>query len=135
MTSKNGVGIWALGENLMGDESKDWQVWLDEYNTYSNDIGDITIDLDDFISAHSNNTITVGNGWSDDYNDWLLSTFNEPKHDNISLTGGGEEMLRVAPDGFYVRGVRVEADAKEAEQVYKAFKEWLTWANLSKHNE
>jgi hypothetical protein len=26
-------------------------------------------------------------------------------------------MLRVAQDGFYVRGVKVEADAKEAEAV------------------
>ena len=132
MISKNGAAITALGDT-MGDE-KDWQVWLEEYNSYSNDVGDITINLDDYILAHTNTT-TVGNDWSDNYNDWILSTFDEPKHDNITLTGGGEEMLRVDKDGFYVRGVRVEADAKEAEQVYKAFKEWLTWANLSRNNE
>lgn len=43
---------------------------------------------------------------------------------------GGDEMIRVARDGFYVRGVRVPADDKEAETVYNAFKQWLVWANL-----
>jgi hypothetical protein len=47
-------------------------------------------------------------------------------------TGGAdsEEMIRVDKDGFYVRGVRVPADAQEAETVYNAFKQWLAWANL-----
>jgi hypothetical protein len=49
----------------------------------------------------------------------------------IKLNGGGEEMLRVAQDGFYVRGIKVEADAKEAEAVYKAFKQWMTYAILN----
>lgn len=42
----------------------------------------------------------------------------------------GDEMLRVTPNGFYVRGKRVEQDDKEAEAVYNAFKQWLAWANL-----
>jgi len=50
---------------------------------------------------------------------------------NISLTAAGDEMLRVAQDGFYVRGIKVEADAKEAEAVYKAFKQWMTYAILN----
>jgi hypothetical protein len=50
---------------------------------------------------------------------------------DIKLNGGGEEMLRVAQDGFYVRGIKVEADAKEAEAVYKAFKQWMTYAILN----
>lgn len=43
---------------------------------------------------------------------------------------GGDEMIRVAKDGFYVRGKKVEQDDKEAEIVYNAFKQWLAWANL-----
>jgi len=37
----------------------------------------------------------------------------------------------VAKDGFYVRGVKVEADAKEAKAVYEAFKSWMTYAILN----
>lgn len=101
----------------MGEEHQDWEAWLDEY---TQTMGNITINVDD-------------NDWVD-YKDWIINS-QEPAHDNISLTGGGEEMLRVEKDGFYVRGVRVEADAKEAETVYKAFKEWLTWASLSRNTE
>lgn len=50
---------------------------------------------------------------------------------NIVLHSAGTEMLRVADDGFYVRGVRVEQDETEAKQVYDAFKSWLTWATLN----
>jgi hypothetical protein len=106
----------------MGDESKNWEIWLDESNT---EMGNITIDIDDYISTNYDSIVT--------YDDWIYTP--PEQHDNITLTGGGEEMLRVAEDGFYVRGVRVEADAKEAEQVYKAFKQWLTWASLAKNNE
>ena len=49
---------------------------------------------------------------------------------NITLTTGMTEMLRVAKDGFYVRGVKVPADDKEAETVYNAFKQFLVWAEL-----
>ena len=51
--------------------------------------------------------------------------------DNITLRSGPSEMLRVTPEGFYVRGVRVEADADEARKVYSAFKQWLTWSMLN----
>ena len=108
----------------MGDEKKDYEIWLDEYNKT---MGDVTIDLSDYGVADDTYTISLSDG------DWIFP--QEPKHDNITLTGGGEEMLRVEKDGFYVRGVRVEADAKEAEQVYKAFKQWLAWAHLSRRDE
>lgn len=49
---------------------------------------------------------------------------------NVSMHAGGVEMLRVAKDGFYVRGVRVPADEKEASTVYEAFKAFLMWAEL-----
>ena len=111
----------------MGDENKDYTIWLDEY---AKEMGNITIDLNDYASSIA----ISGNDNYINYDDWL-NIHDTNTHDNISLTGGGEEMLRVDKDGFYVRGVKVEADAKEAEHVYKAFKEWLTWANLSRSDE
>jgi hypothetical protein len=56
--------------------------------------------------------------------------FHEPKPNNITLFTGGSEMLKVADDGFYVRGVKVPVDDKEAETVYNAFKEFLVWSRL-----
>jgi len=48
----------------------------------------------------------------------------------IVCQAGGVEMLRVGPNGFWVRGVRVAQDDKEAETVYNAFNAWMTWASL-----
>jgi hypothetical protein len=48
------------------------------------------------------------------------------------MISGGKEMLRVAEDGFYVRGTKVPVDDKEAETVYNAFKEFLVWSRLSR---
>ena len=56
--------------------------------------------------------------------------FHEPKPNNITCNVGSTEMLRVSEDGFYVRGVRVEADDREAATVYNAFKEFLVWSRL-----
>lgn len=49
---------------------------------------------------------------------------------NIVMNSGGVEMLRVAQDGFYVRGLKVPVDDKEAKIVYNAFKEFLVWSRL-----
>ncbi len=57
---------------------------------------------------------------------------SEVAQNNISCWAGGSEMLRVAQDGFYVRGVKVPADDKEAETVYNAFKQFLVWAELNR---
>jgi len=55
-------------------------------------------------------------------------------NDNIVFnTDTATEMLRVAKDGFYVRGVKIEQDEKEAEKVYNAFHQWLTWATLNRN--
>lgn len=55
-------------------------------------------------------------------------------NDNIVFnTGSATEMLRVAKDGFYVRGVKIKQDEKEAEKVYNAFHQWLTWATLNRN--
>jgi hypothetical protein len=42
------------------------------------------------------------------------------------------EMLKVSQDGFWVRGVKVEQDDKEAEKVYNAFRAWMVWAELNR---
>jgi hypothetical protein len=56
----------------------------------------------------------------------------DPTPNNITCLAGGEEMIRVGPEGFWVRGVKVPQDDHEAEAVYKAFKEFLTWSQLTR---
>ncbi len=56
----------------------------------------------------------------------------EPKPNNVTMFAGGTEMLKVAEDGFYVRGTKVPVDDKEAETVYNAFKDFLVWSELSR---
>ena len=58
--------------------------------------------------------------------------FHNATPNNIVMYAGGTEMLKVSDDGFYVRGVKVPADDKEAEIVYNAFKQFLTWAELNR---
>jgi len=41
-------------------------------------------------------------------------------------------MLKVTEDGFYVRGVKIEADEKEAKEVFRAFKQFLVYHALTK---
>ena len=55
-----------------------------------------------------------------------------PPENSIQLYCGETEMLRVAKDGFYVRGIRLEQDDKEIKEVYNCFKEWLTWSTLNR---
>ena len=52
--------------------------------------------------------------------------------DSIIMNNNSTEMLRIAKDGFYVRGIKVEQDVNEAEKVYNAFHQWLTWATLNR---
>jgi hypothetical protein len=56
----------------------------------------------------------------------------EASRNSLTMIAGGCEMLRVANDGFYVRGEKVPADDKEAEIVYNAFKQFLTWAEMNR---
>ena len=73
-------------------------------------------------------------------NNWVRELPDEPNFifdvdanpNNITMISGGTEMLRVAEDGFYVRGVKVTVDDKEAATVYNAFKEFLVWNRLSR---
>jgi len=50
----------------------------------------------------------------------------------ITCMAGGEEMLKCSPEGFWVRGVKVEQDEREAQAVYEGFKAWMTWAQLNR---
>ena len=59
-----------------------------------------------------------------------VMSIGAPPENNIVLYAG-EEMLKVAPDGFYIRGIKVKQDDKEAEEVYNAFKQWLSWSVLN----
>ena len=57
---------------------------------------------------------------------------NTSYKNSIILNNKGVEMLRVAEDGFYVRGEKVPVDDREAATVYNAFKEFLVWNRLSR---
>ena len=50
---------------------------------------------------------------------------------NMSIrTSTAQEMIRITPEGFYVRGVKVPADEHEARAVYEAFKRWMVESEL-----
>jgi hypothetical protein len=51
---------------------------------------------------------------------------------NITFYTGQSEMLKVASDGFYVRGKKLDIDDNEAEHVYRAMRQFLIWAALTK---
>lgn len=53
--------------------------------------------------------------------------------DYVIFSTATSEMLRVERDGFYVRGVKIKQDETEAEKVYNAFHQWLTWATLNRN--
>ena len=109
MTYKNGAVIVALGETAMGEESN--------------------IDI-------VRNLYSQRDDWLEEYESMLagidLEIENPVPHTIVFNAGTDDEMLKITPDGFYVRGVQVEQDANEAEAVYKAFKEFMTWAIISK---
>jgi hypothetical protein len=61
----------------------------------------------------------------------VISVKDKPES-NIVFYGGPNEILKITEDGFYVRGVKVEADEKEAASVYKAFKQFLVHHALTR---
>ncbi len=61
-----------------------------------------------------------------------ISPEYEAMQNSLTMIAGGTEMIRIAQDGFYVRGVKVTQDDKEAETVYNAFKQFLVWAELNR---
>ena len=58
---------------------------------------------------------------------------SSPPQTNIVFHTGKSETLRVAEDGFYVRGVKVPVDEEEAAAVYRAFKEFLVYHALTRN--
>jgi hypothetical protein len=75
----------------------------------------------------------VMNNWARELPDEPNFTFDvDAEPNNITMISAGKEMLRVAEDGFYVRGEKVPADDREAATVYNAFKEFLVWSRLSR---
>jgi hypothetical protein len=54
----------------------------------------------------------------------------DTESNTITCLAGGSEMLRVGPDGFWVRGQKVPQNDQEAQAVYNAFKQWMAWASL-----
>jgi hypothetical protein len=55
-----------------------------------------------------------------------------PENDTIVFTlNPNREVLKISPEGFWVRGVKVPQDEKEAESVYKAFRQFLVWSALT----
>jgi len=121
----------------MGDENKLTMEGL-SLEEYAN----ISIASNDYW----NDMITVAGGSTGvNYDDWLAQydgTIDLSGLDigyptsslganDIKLTGGGEEMLRISEDGFYVNGVKVKQGKREARAVYEAFKKWMTHAIMS----
>jgi hypothetical protein len=68
--------------------------------------------------------------WNDATMPQQSVSFRDPMPNNIICLAGGEEMLRVGPEGFWVRGVQVPQDDQEAQAVYNAFKQWMAWTSL-----
>ena len=121
----------------MGDENKLTMEGL-SLEEYAN----ISIASNDYW----NDMITVAGGSTGvNYDDWLAQydgTIDLSGLDigyptsslganDIKLTGGGEEMLRISQDGFYVNGVKVKQGKREAKAVYEAFRRWMTHAIMS----
>lgn len=59
-----------------------------------------------------------------------IKSDNEP---NITFNVSQTEILKIEKDGFYVRGKKVPVDDREAESVYRAFREFLVWAALTRN--
>jgi len=78
-----------------------------------------------------NNDVTLTQ--SGDFNvETMGVAFVPPKENTIVFTlNPSSEMIKISPEGFWVRGVKVPQDEKEAEAVYKAIKQFLVWSALT----
>lgn len=83
--------------------------------------------------AHSINPTVSLSQWNQQVEQTTYEIYKPDPDAGITMHAqGGDEMIKVTKDGFYVRGVKVPADDKEAETVYNAFKQWMVWANLQR---
>lgn len=69
--------------------------------------------------------------WAEDSRTYSLSA-SDIKPTNIVIMTGPTEMLKITEEGFFVRGVKVEADENEAKAVYEGFKQMLVWSELNR---
>ena len=62
-----------------------------------------------------------------------LKTNDKPVVDNSVnfMIDNNEEIMAIRQDGFYIRGVKLEQDDKEAKKVYDTFCEWLSKQNIN----
>ena len=58
---------------------------------------------------------------------------SQPKANNLVMIVNQTEWIKISEEGFWVRGVKVEQGPGEAEIVYNAFKEFLTWSGLTRN--
>lgn len=63
---------------------------------------------------------------------YTLGYGSDYQPNTITLMCGSDEMLKCSPDGFWVRGVKVEQDEREAQAVYEGFKAWMAWAQMTR---
>lgn len=61
-----------------------------------------------------------------------IITTTPSTNNSITFNVINNEMLKITEEGFYVNGVKVDADNKEAASVYRAFKKFLTSAALTR---
>jgi len=60
-----------------------------------------------------------------------------PPYSNNSITfqtsaNTETPMLKIGPDGFWIRGVKIPVDEDEGLAVFKAFKQWLVETEMRK---
>ena len=95
--------------------------WLEIFNAYASEKRDA-------VWRYNDDDVNW-DYWSDNSNTVAV------EDSAITFDSGHGEMLKVTKDGFYVRGVKVEQGPGEAEAVYAAFKEFMTWAIISRPQE
>jgi len=61
-----------------------------------------------------------------------MAASRDPGQDAINFVISDIVMMRITPDGFWIRGEQVPQDDKEAERVYNALKEFIVYNNLVK---
>ena len=61
----------------------------------------------------------------------VLTIGSEGNSNTIVMCCGDEEMIKISPAGFWVRGQLVEQDDKEAQAVYNSFRQWLVVSTLT----
>ena len=64
--------------------------------------------------------------------DEKFSGYTNSEEKNIVFKTDTAEMLRVSPEGFWVRGVKIEQGPDEALAVYNAIKQIIMWDTLKR---